>query len=46
MIYTVFPHENDYLPQDFPTYEEAEEYGNEEFGPEGYVIELTSGYCV
>ena len=36
----------DYLPQDFPTYEEAKEYGNEEFGPEGYVIESTSGYCV
>lgn len=37
---------DDYLPQDFPTYEEAKEYGNEEFGPEGYVIESTSGYCV
>ena len=44
MIYTVF--QNDYSPQDFPTYEEAKEYGNEEFGPEGYVIEATSGYCV
>ena len=46
MIYTVFPNDNAYLPQDFPTYKDAVEYGNEEFGTEGYVIESTSGYYV
>lgn len=44
MIYTVFPKDPDRLPQDFPTYEEAEEWGDEM--EEEYVIESTEGECV
>lgn len=46
MIYTVFPKDDAYLPQDFSTYKEAEEYGNEEFGEAGYEIQSTDGRCV
>ena len=42
MIYTVFAKNE--LPQDFPTYFEAKEYGDKEFGKD-YVIERTSGEC-
>ena len=45
MIYTVFPNDPDRLPQDFPTYEEAKEYGDE-CEPDGYKIESTTGECV
>lgn len=45
MIYTVFPNDPDRLPQDFPTYEEAKEYGDE-YEPDGYEIESTTGECV
>lgn len=50
MIYTVFPknyekeYECCYLPQDFPTYREAKEYG-EELGYD-YDIESVEGECV
>ncbi len=40
-FYTVFPigeYEGE-LPQDFPTQEEAEKFGNENFGEGNYVIE-------
>lgn len=40
-FYTVFPI-NEYaneLPQDFATKEEAEEYGNEEYGEGNYIVE-------
>lgn len=46
MIYTVFPDDESYLPQDFPTYTDAETYGNEEFGKGRYVISPTEGECV
>ena len=50
MIYTVFPRNYDkeyscfYLPQDFPTYRDAKEYG-ESLDCE-YDIESTDGECV
>lgn len=50
MIYTVFPKNYDkedewcYLPQDFPTYKEAVEYG-EELDCD-YGIESVEGECV
>lgn len=50
MIYTVFPenyderYESSYLPQDFPTEEEAIEYG--ESLDCDYKIESTKGECV
>ena len=44
MIYTVFPKDPARLPQDFPTYKEAKDYG-EEFEDE-YTIESTTGECV
>ena len=43
MIYTVFPKDDDLLPQDFPTYQEAKEYA-ENLDCES-VIESTSGEC-
>ena len=43
MIYTVFPKNNEDLPQDFPTLKQAREYGDEFFGPENYEVESTSG---
>lgn len=46
MIHTVFPKDENEMPQDFPTYEEAKEYGDEEFGENGYTIETTDGDCV
>ncbi len=36
---TVFPNDENELPQDFPTYEEAKEYGDEKFGIGNYTIE-------
>lgn len=36
---TVFPDDPDEMPQDFPTWKDAEEYGNERFGQGNYVIE-------
>ncbi len=46
MIYTVFPKGKGETPQDFPTYLDAEEYGDEEFGEGNYTIESTEGECV
>lgn len=37
-IYTVFPNDQTRLPQDFPTYAEAKQYGDEN-EPGGYTIE-------
>ena len=45
MIFTVFPHDPDRMPQDFPTYSEAKAYGDE-WEPDGYDIEATEGECV
>lgn len=48
MIYTVFPKDEQYLPQDFPTYAQAYEYAEElkhETGC-GYVIQKTTGEVV
>lgn len=45
MIYTVFPDDPNRMPQDFQTYEEAEEYGTEN-EPEGFSIESTTGDIV
>lgn len=36
---TVFPNDPSEMPQDFPIYEEAREYGDEMFGEGNYVIE-------
>ena len=36
---TVFPNVLDEMPQDFSTYREAREYGNEMFGEGNYIIE-------
>lgn len=48
MIYTVFPDSEFRLPADFPTYEEAEEYGEELKADYeiDYTIESTTGECV
>lgn len=46
MIHTVFPKDENEMPQDFPTYAEAKEYGDEEFGENGYTIESTDGDCI
>lgn len=46
MIYTVFPKNEAKLPQDFPSYEEAKEYGDEECSEYGYTIESTPGEIV
>lgn len=46
MIYTVFPKDEHYMPQDFPTYSEAKTYGDEFIEKEQYVIESTDGECV
>ena len=45
MIYTVFPKDEDKLPQDFATYEEALEYAEERLDG-GYDIESTDGEVV
>lgn len=39
LFYTVFPNDKNEMPQDFSSYKEAEEYGNEEFGVGNYTIE-------
>lgn len=44
MIYTVFPKDQNRLPHDFPTYEEAKAYGDEY--EDEYIIESTTGECV
>ena len=36
---TVFPNDPNEMPQDFPSYKEAREYGDEMFGEGNYVIE-------
>lgn len=36
---TVFPNNPDEMPQDFSSYEEAMDYGNEMFGEGNYTIE-------
>lgn len=41
MIHTVFPKDENEMPQDFQTYEEAKEYGDVEFGENKYTIECT-----
>lgn len=46
MIYTVFPKDNGKMPQDFPTYPDAKEYGDEEFGEGNYTIEAVEGVCI
>lgn len=46
MIYTVFPKGKGEMPQDFPTYSDAKEYGDGEFGKGNYTIESTEGECV
>ena len=45
MIYTVFPKDPDRLPQDFPTYSQAKEYGDTAEMEAGYEIESTDGNC-
>ena len=39
LFYTVFPNDENEMPQDFPSYEEAKEYGNKMFGEGNYSIE-------
>lgn len=46
MIHTVFPKDADEMPQDFPTWEKAKEYAEENFSECGYTIESTEGECV
>lgn len=46
MIYTVFPKDEGEMPQDFPTYSDAKEYGDEEFGEGNYTIEPTEDECI
>lgn len=36
---TVFPNGSDEMPQDFESYAEAKEYGDEMFGESNYTIE-------
>lgn len=36
---TVFPNDLDEMPQDFESYAEAKEYGDEMFGESNYTIE-------
>ncbi len=38
-FYTVFPKDPDKLPQDFPTYEEAKQFADAEYGAGNYEIE-------
>lgn len=45
MIHTVFPKDADEMPQDFPTWEGAKEYAEENFSECGYTIESTEGEC-
>lgn len=46
MIYTVFPKDNDKMPQDFSSYSDAKEYGDDEFGEGNYTVESVEGECV
>lgn len=46
MIYTVFPKDKEEMPQDFSDYQDAKNYGDEEFGPGNYEIESTEGDVV
>lgn len=46
MIYTVFSNDPDRLPQDFATYEEAKDYGDEWESASGYTIESCDGDIV
>ena len=46
MIYTVFPKDEDLMPQDFPSYSEAKAYGDEWVGKDEYEIEATDGECI
>ena len=39
MVCTVFPNDLDEMPQDFESYAEAKEYGDEMFGESNYTIE-------
>ena len=45
MIYTVFPKDEDEMPQDFPSMAEAKAYAEEHLNCE-YEIEWTEGECV
>lgn len=36
---TVFPNDTSEMPQDFPSYQAAKEYGDEMFGEGNYTIE-------
>lgn len=45
MIYTVFPKDENELPQDFRTYENAEDWAEENLDC-GYEIESTDGEVV
>ena len=45
MIYTVFPKDPAELPQDFPTWAAADDYGKGEYGPGEYEIQSTTGNC-
>ena len=45
MIYTVFPKDEDKLPQDFPTFSDALDYAEENLDC-GYTIESTDGEVV
>ena len=44
MVYTVFPADPERMPQDFPTYWQAEEYGDAY--EDEYTIESTTGECI
>ncbi len=46
MIYTVFPKDESEMPQDFPSYKEAKEYGDEWLGEGNYENESTEGECI
>lgn len=39
MIYTVFPKDEEEMPQDFDTYSEAFDFAEEEYGTGNYIIE-------
>lgn len=39
LIYTVFPKDEEEMPQDFDTYSEAFDFAEEEYGAGNYIIE-------
>ena len=43
MIYTVFPKDETEMPQDFPSYKDAKDYGDSEFRAGNYEIQSTKG---